>query len=172
MKGVGTIVLLASLAVFLVAPYIPDTLLKLTVNSYVGVALLLFTTLVAVRVDMLYGIAVFLAAGALFLESRKRTVIGLGTSSRNLGAQPSQPAPVSTLSEDAPPLVDGEVHPAFETPSTEEAQFRPSDEGFSNTFRPVGESINQKQPLELVSTNRSQNVADYMEAKGFAKTSS
>ena len=169
MKGVPAVVLLASLAVFLVSPYIPDTLLSATVNSYVGVALLLFATLVAVRVDMLYGIAVFLAAGALFLENRKRIVSGLtGTSNRNLGAQPSQPAPVSALSEDAPPLVDGEVHPVFETPSTEEAQFRPSDEGFSNTFRPVGESINQKQPLELVPTNRSQNVADYMEAKGFA----
>lgn len=161
------VALIACLAVFLSAPYVPNSVLRIAVNSYVGVAALLVAALVAVRYDMIIGLAVFLAAGALFLENRKRLVAGeMATSKASAPVNQSTPAPVETLDEPAEPVVETEVHPAFETPSRESHSFKPSDDDHSDVFKPVGESINDKEPLEVVPSNSSQKLADMFEREG------
>jgi len=167
MKGLRVILLGLCLAVFLGAPYIPNTLLYATVNSYVGVAVLLGASLVAVRYDLLVGLAVFLAAGALFLENRKRLVVR----SETAGPQtPGSPAAVATLSVPAEPVMEDEVHPAFEKPTEEEHAFEPSQqEGFQNEFSPVGTSIDSKKPLMTVSSNSSQRSAEFFEKQGLSR---
>ncbi len=159
-----------SLAVFLAAPYMPNILLEFAVNSYVGVAALLVASLLAVRYDMVVGLAVFLAAGALFLENRKRLVAGQ-TSTPSAPTIASTPAPVTALDEPAEPVMEGEVHPAQEIPTRESHSFKPSDEDHTDDFEPVGESINQKEPLESVPSNRSQAVADLFEKEGLGHLS-
>jgi hypothetical protein len=160
--GKREIGLIACLAVFLVAPSVPNAVLAAAVNSYVGVAALLFATLVALRMDMVLGIAVFLAAGALFLENRKRLVAGTATIEAPQVA--SQPAPVAALDVPAEPVVETEVHPPHEEPSVREHPFEP--ESHSNVFERVGESINEKQPLPTVPVNSSSAVASIMERAG------
>lgn len=157
------------MAVFLGAPYVPNSMLKLAVNSYAGVATLLVASLVAVRYDMVVGLAVFLAAGALFLENRKRLVAG--ETAPAVASVSSTPAPVSMLDEPAEPVVEGEVHPAQEVPTRESHSFKPSDEDHTDDFKPVGESINEKEPLETAPSNRSQTMADLFEKEGFGHPS-
>jgi len=129
----------------------------------VGVAILLGVSLVAVRQDLLVGLAVFLAAGALFLENRKRLV----TRSEMVAQTPGSPAAIETLSIPAEPVMEDEVHPAFETPTEEEHAFEPSQqEGFQNEFKPVGRSIDTKKPLESLPANSSQRSANFFEKQG------
>ena len=151
MKGQRELALFLSLAVFLGSPYVPDRILKATVNTYVGVAALLLVVLYAVRQDMVVALAVFLAAGALFLENRKRLVAGGGTgpgpNGQKEGPIVSEPASVASLSVPAPEVQEGEVHPEFERPERDSHDFEPTEDTGSNDFRAVGHSINDKQPL-------------------------
>jgi hypothetical protein len=158
MKGQRELALFVALAVFLAAPYIPNPILKATVNTYVGVAVLLVAVLVAVRGDMVVALAVFLAAGALFLENRKRLVAG-ASASAGAGAPKSEPASVASLSVPAPPIEEGEVHPEFEEPSRDSYGFEPTEDTGSNDFRAVGTSINMKEPLETAVSNSSARAA-------------
>ena len=162
MKGYRELSLLVCLALFLLSPQIPNTILNLSVNTYVGVAGLLFLSLYALRKDMLVGLAAFLVAGSLFLENRKRLVAG---DAGVMSGPPSksQPAPVAELSRNAEPVLETEVHPDFETPTTESHAFEP--EGDGNAFRAVGESIDEKHALETAPSNSSQRVAEFFTAK-------
>jgi hypothetical protein len=167
MKGGRELVLFACLGVFLGAPYIPNGLLKATVDSYVGVAVLLLLVLYTVRQDMVAALAVFLAAGALFLENRKRLVAGSAGPQKE-GIPKSEPAPVAALSVPAPPIHEDETHPDFEIPERESHGFEPQEDTGSQDFRAVGPSINQKEPLETMPANSSEAVAEFMEKHGFA----
>ncbi len=165
MKGQRELALFGSLAVFLAAPYVPDSLLNATVNSYVGVAVLLLLVLYTVRQDMVVALAVFLAVGALFLENRKRLVAG-SNSTQKEGTPVSEPAPVAALSVPAPPVQEDEVHPDFEMPERESHDFEPQEDTGSQDFRAVGPSINQKDPLDTMPANSSDAVAEFMEKHG------
>ncbi len=171
MKGQRELALFLSLAVFLGSPYVPDRVLKATVNTYVGVAALLLAVLYAVRQDMVVALAVFLAAGALFLENRKRLVAGNGgggpgPNGQKEGPVVSEPASVASLSEPAPDLQEGEVHPEFEIPERDSHGFEPTEDTGSNDFRAVGHSINQKQPLPTMPANSSDAAAEVYERAG------
>lgn len=166
MKGQRELALFAALGVFLAAPYIPDRFLSATVNTYLGVAALLLLVLYTVRQDMVVALAVFLAAGALFLENRKRLVADTDTASASAAPAVSQPASVASLSVPAPPVNEDEVHPDFEEPQRETHGFEPSDDTGSQDFRAVGPSINEKQPLETMPANSSDAVAEFMERQG------
>lgn len=162
MREVGLVI---CLVIFLAAPYVPTGLLSLLVGSYVGVAALLLATLVAVRADMVLGLGVFLAAGALFLENRKRIVAGEVPLLAPLAA--SQPAPVAVLDVPAEPVMEGEVHPEPEQAERSEYPFEP-EESHTNVFERVDESINEKQPLPTVPANSSAAVATVLERAGVA----
>ncbi len=171
MKGQRELALFLSLAVFLGSPYVPDRALKATVNTYVGVAALLLAVLYAVRQDMVVALAVFLAAGALFLENRKRLIAGgsgtgTGPNGQKEGPIVSEPASVASLSEPAPDLQEGEVHPEFERPERDTHGFEPTEDTGSNDFRAVGHSINEKQPLATMPANSSDAAAEFMERRG------
>lgn len=146
------IVLGVTFLLFVAAPFIPNAALKATVGNPVGTVVLLGAALAALKVNMALGIAAFLAAGALFLENRKRLVAKLrvveesASASAASGKRESTPADVARLSVPAPDLVDGEVHPAAEEPSTEDHAFAPQQA--SEAFEAVGPSINQKMPLQ------------------------
>lgn len=147
------IVLGVTLLLFVGAPYIPNAVLKGTVGNPFGTVVLLGAALAAVKFNMALGVATFLAAGALFLENRKRLLAKLriveesASASAASGKRESTPADVAKLSEPAGDLVEGEVHPAAEEPSTEEHGFEPRGEA-SEAFEAVAPSMNQKMPLQ------------------------
>ena len=167
MKGLKLATTLFAVGLFLAAPSIPNSTLEATVGNPIGVVVLLVATLAAARVDLVLSLAVFLAAGALFLENRKRILAKLAGTARTVAAS-SSAGPllnsVENVSIPATPLVDGEVHPIHEAPFTEEHSFEPSSGSGSNAFSPVSNSINAKTAL-ATGTPISANLS----AQGFVK---
>lgn len=164
-------ILLVSLAIFLLAPYAPNALLKATVGNPVGVFVLLATTLYVVRTSMFDGLAVFLASGALFLQNRKRILMRIervATSSGDDGSgkRVSTPSSVGNASAPAEDLVEGEVHPEHDTPSGDESSYQPKAESETNEFNPVDETINEKTALET-SNGSANDMASRFVRNGF-----
>lgn len=154
MKFALTPIIIACLVVFLVAPWVPQPLLKVLVGNAFGVAVLLALSLVAVKYNLIDGLAVFLACGILFLENRKRTLSRIereATGDDGSGKRVSTHATVESLSTPADDLVDGEVHPEHDSPSEDETPFNPKGDSGSNKFDPVDETINEKVPPETQS---------------------
>ena len=137
----------ACLAVFVAAPYIPNMLLKVLVGNYAGVAILLAANLYLLKVNMTVALAFFFACGGLFLENRKRTLAKVEASIQR-GIDGTNLAPVSNLSVPAEDLVEGEVHPEHDEPAGERHTYEPTSEGQSNRFDRVGESVNEKHVLD------------------------
>lgn len=135
-----------SFLVFIGAPNVPNWTLQMLVDTYVGVILLLVAVVVALKFNPLLALAAFLAAGALFLENRKRILIKIESPEVSV-AKNAKGAPVSTLVEGSADLVDGEVHPEHEEPAREDHSFAPEKDA-SDEFNPVGESIDGKVPPE------------------------
>lgn len=149
--------------VFLFSSYLPDTLIRLSAGNIVGSAALLIAVLYFMRIDKVLALAVFLAAAALFLESRRRTVDRVA-----IALSAEKPVfRVEQLEKPAPPLVSGEVHPPRQIPDHEDYSFEPSEEAGTNKFEPVDESLNEKQPLETVPPHPDE-VSDFLQHKGLA----
>lgn len=156
-------VFFAAAAIFIGSPYLPDGLVHLTAGNMVGAAGLLGAILYTMRTDKVLALAVFLAAAALFLESRRRTV-------QRVSIAMAAEAPVfrvEQLSQPAPDLVQGEVHPARQMAEYEDHNFEPSEETGTNKFEAVGESLNEKHPLETVPPHP-EEVSEFLQQKGLA----
>lgn len=166
MKQSDAIVLGVSGLLFIAAPYIPNTVLNVTVNTSIGILLMLLAPLYFIRSNPISAIAVLLAVGALFLENRKRIITTIKTSiNTEISQSGAKYAPVQDVAAGAPDLVDGEVHPEHESPFEEEHSFQPEKDA-SNEFEPVGESINEKGVLATVPTNSSRVMAEHFEKTG------
>jgi len=155
--------LLASCAVFVLAPFIPSWFLNLTVGTTVGSLLLLALVLIVLQGDIVVGLATFLAVAALFLENRRRTVSKVTASMLPVKA----PFKVEDLA-DAPHLVPGEKHPLPKEADVDDYSFEPTEESGKNSFERVDESQDDKQPLETVPPVPSE-VSELLQDKGLAK---
>lgn len=149
--------------IFVATPYMPNILLKLVVGNVVGVFGLLALTLYAVRKNSIVGMAVFLAAAALFLEQRRRTVSLI---QQKYGSEKS----VDNLITPAPPIIPNEVHPRHQEPETDSHEFEPSEKE-GNEFHAVGDSIDDKDVLTSGSMGTDKLVEMY-ESEGLASTTS
>jgi hypothetical protein len=152
---------IAACSVFLLSPYIPLDILKLIVGNRVGAFLLIGLVMYALILDNTIGLAVFLAACALFLEQRRRTVeivkeVGSGSE-----------APVDNLMVPAPNIVPGEVHPPKKDAEVDDYSFEPTEESGTNTYDKVLESYDEKQPLDTVPPQPNQ-VSELLQEKGLA----
>lgn len=149
--------------IFLFSSYLPDAVIRLTSGNMVGSAALLLAVLYIMRTDKVLALAAFLAASALFLEFRRRTVDRVATAM----AAEKPVFRVEQLSKPAPDLVPGEVHPSRDEPEHEDYSFEPAEETGSNKFEAVGESQDDKHPLETVPPHP-EEVSDFLQAKGLA----
>ena len=140
--------IVACLAVFLAAPYLPSHILNLLVGNYAGVFVLLAANLYLVQVNLTLALAFFFACGGLFLENRKRTLTRVETKLQENAVKGTKFASVSSLSVPAEDLVDGEIHPEHDEPAGDRKAYEPSAEDQTNRFERVGESINQKHVLD------------------------
>jgi hypothetical protein len=152
---------IAACSVFLLSPYIPLDILKLIVGNRVGAFLVIGLVMYALILDNTIGLAVFLAACALFLEQRRRTVeivkeVGSGSE-----------APVDNLMVPAPNIVPGEVHPPKKDAEVDDYSFEPTEESGTNTYDKVLESYDEKQPLDTVPPQPNQ-VSELLQEKGLA----
>jgi len=157
-------VLLVACVVFILAPFIPSFILQYTVGTQIGALLALVLVLAVLQVDIVVGLAVFLAVASLFLENRRRSVQKVITSLANT----KQPFEVKELDTPAPNLVPGEIHPNHQGSETEDYGFEPTEESGKNDFEGIGaESQDEKQPLETVPPQPSV-VSELMQQKGLA----
>jgi len=158
------VVLLLSCALFVLTPYLPCSVLKLTTGNSVGSAVLLMLVLYALSIDEILGLAVFLAVAALFLEQRRRTV---QTVSKAIDSKETPSFSVELLDKPAENLVPGEVHPSSKDADVEDYSFEPTEESGTNKFEDVGESVQEKQPLDTVPPQPSV-VSEMLQNKGLA----
>lgn len=165
MKGVRAIVLGLTLLVFVSSRYIPNNVLKLSVNTYPGVIFLLASVVFAAKYDYILALAVFLAAGSLFLENRKRVIMLLRPSTKAPLEKTLDGAPVAAITHGADDLVDGEVHPEHSEPEVDSYNFKPSRDA-TDEFNPVDETINTKVPLETASANSNKGLAEHLTREG------
>jgi hypothetical protein len=165
MKGLRAIVFVAALLVFVSSRYIPNSILKISVDTYAGVIFLLLAVLIAARYDYVLALAVFLAAGSLFLENRKRVLMSLRPSTKPPLDKLLDGAPVEAITHGADDLIDGEAHPEHQEPDVDSYKFEPSEDA-TNEFNPVGESINAKVPLETASSNSNRGLAEHLTREG------
>ena len=149
----------ACLLVFVATPWMPTFLINSLVGNYVGVFAILATNLYLLRVDAVLSLAFFLAAGSLFLENRKRTLARIEAAQTQMTIDGTNMAPVAVLSKPADDLIDGEVHPEHESPSTEEHSFEPTPEGQSNSFHKIGLSIDEKHIIPTEETHSASEMA-------------
>jgi hypothetical protein len=158
------VLLLAACAVFILTPYFPGSVLKMTVGNKVGSALLLAAVLYALTVDRIVGLAAFLAVAALFLEQRRRKV---DVVRRGADAQEKPAFSVEQLDKPAQNIVPGEVHPERKEADTEDYSFEPTEESGTNKYEDVGDSYDEKKPLETVPPQPSE-VSEMFQAKGLS----
>ena len=161
------VILLGSCAVFLLTPYMPYTLLKMTVGNTVSATVMLCLVLYTLAQDRLLGLASFLAVASLFLEQRRRTVDKV-SAAMDPRAKPA--FNVDQLNVPARDLVPGEVHPPRQDSEVEDYSFEPSEEATTNKYEPVGETYDEKHPSDTVPPQPSQ-VSELMQLKGLANIS-
>lgn len=156
--------LLASCAVFVLSPYIPCSVLKVAVGNHFSAAALMGLVLFALAKDRVLGLAVFLAAAALFLEQRRRTVEKVTTVAKPVFS-------VEQLNVPAPNIVPGEVHPPRKDAEVDDYSFEPSEESGTNKFEAVDASYDQKEPSDTVPPHPSE-VSEFLQVKGLANLNS
>ena len=156
--------LLGACAVFVLSPFLPSWLLKMTVGTSVGALRLMVLVLVVLQGDIVLGIATFLAVAALFLEHRRRTVAKV----QSTLTPEKQPLDIKELDTPAPDLVPGEIHPPPKQSDVEDVGFEPTDESGKDDYEGVGVSQDDKvPPLETVPP-RPGEVSEMFQGKGLA----
>jgi hypothetical protein len=139
-------------------------MLELTVGTTVGALILLVLVLFVLQVDIVLGLATFLAVAALFLENRRRTVSKVSS----MMTTKEEPMRIKELDTPAENLVPGEVHPDRKDSEVDDYGFEPTEESGKNDFEGLGaESQDEKQPLETVPPQPS-IVSEIMQQKGLA----
>ena len=156
--------LVAACAVFLLAPYIPYSLLRLAVGNKVGSFVLIVLVIYVLMQDNVLGLACFLAVAALFLEQRRRKVETV-KKAQDPNIQPT--FSVDQLSVPAPNIVPGEVHPPRKDAEVEDYSFEPSEETGTDKYDGVSESFDEKKPLNTVPPQPNE-VSQMLQAKGLA----
>ena len=156
------------LAIFLAAPYVPTVIINVFAGNYVAVFIALAVNLYLLRVDVVLSLTFFLAAGALFLEYRKRMLASVKKTVIELAIDGVSVAPVAALSVPADDLIDGEVHPEHDTPTGEEHRYEPKEEAQSNSFYKVGISIDEKQVIKGEDTDSAAEMAERFVKSGYA----
>jgi hypothetical protein len=159
-------VLFASCAIFIIARYLPYSVLQYTVGTKLGSFVLLGLVLYVLTLDQTLGLAVFLAVAALFLEQRRRTIDHVtNVTTTNASNQPL--FDVKQLDTSAPNIVPGEVHPPRKMENLDDYMYEPSEEMGDDKFEFTDHSYNTKQPLETVPPQPNE-VSEMLQQKGLA----
>lgn len=158
------LILLGSFTVFLLTPYIPYTVLKMTVGNTLSAAAILCLVLYTLAQDRLLGLASFLAVAALFLEQRRRTVDKV-SAAMDPRAKPS--FNVDQLNVPARDLIPGEVHPPRKDAEVDDYSFEPSEESSTNKYESTDDTYDDKRPSDTVPPQPNE-VSEFLQLKGLA----
>lgn len=132
------------LAIFLI-PYLPRSVLILTDNIFVRLALLAGLVSSA-YVSPINAVASFVVIAMLFVERNNIKMRHLERAMQQSG--PDSPAIESIQTPDTAP-----EQPSFQQPVIRGMPFMPQADSGDDSFAPVAESMNQKQPLPTEGSN-------------------
>lgn len=156
----------ALLILFLAAPYLPRPLLNLTVGNRIGAFLVLLGGIYLLQMDMVLGVAGFLAAAALFLEHRRRIVAGI--QEKLASSTKSRPATLAEASRPARDLVPGETHPSFDSPDVGDYAGDIDDKyDGGHDLATEGPAVHNEKTLLETESNLGE-VTHFLQSKGFA----
>ena len=144
------ILILINLVVAVLSPFLPNVVYTHFVETYFGIVVLLILAFLSVTQGYLVAVSTFTAVAALYAEAhaRKAKVVVSSTKATN--------APSTTLEQQLAPaenLVPNEEHPDIEVPPEEKVSFVPKEDA-TDTFKPVGESVNNKTALPTTSFSK------------------
>jgi hypothetical protein len=124
---------------FFLIPYLPRGLLLL-VDTIIVRIILLAILISSAYVSPLNAIATFIVIALLFIERNKVKM-------QHLQEIMSQSTPDSPAIQDIQTPETAPEQPEFQSASIESHPFMPQDDSGDNSFYPVAETLNQKQPL-------------------------
>jgi hypothetical protein len=137
--------LLFHVALFIMIPYLPRSVLILTDNLLVR-ATLLGLIIASAYNGPVSAISTFIVIAFLFIE-RNRVKI------HHMEKIMSQSTPESPAIAEIQTPPTAPEQPAFDTPVVESQPFMPQEDSGSDAFAPVAESMNQKIPLPTEGSN-------------------
>jgi hypothetical protein len=124
---------------FFIIPYLPRSILILTDMFLIRLALLA-VLISSAYISPVNAIATFVLIALLFIERNRVKMNHM----EKLMSQ-SYPDSEAMASIQTPPTAPAQ--PAFETPEVDSHPFMPQEDSGDNSFEPVSESINGKEPL-------------------------
>ena len=154
-KGPSTDTVLMGIAIVwsLFLPFYPDTLFLL-LDGMVGVFLLLLVALLALPCGAVTGVVVLVAVALTFVERNRRTI-----------QRKIIDIPAVTYQEQlapSPPMSDEEIHPSYDIAPEEDVPFYPEQGTGSDSFEPVGSSIDDKQPIQTLTPDNDRTERLYV----------
>jgi len=149
------ILVLLNLGIVAISPLLPNVVYNYFVDTYIGIILLLGIAFFSITQGYLVAVSTFIAVGALYAESHARKAKVAVSNTKTIATTNSE----TTLEKQLAPaenLVPNEEHPDIEVPpeTQEKVTFVPKEEDATDTFKPVGESINQKTDLPTTSFSK------------------
>lgn len=146
--------LLAIVAAFVIIPYLPGWVL-MAVDFFVVRLALLVGIIAAAYVSPVTAIAAFLVVALLFIQRNKVKVKHI----RTLMEQSTEDSPAIRDIVSSP---TAPAQPSFEAPETDYHDFFPQKDSGDDSFAPVDESQDTKQPLETETTDGSSRAIDQL----------
>jgi hypothetical protein len=143
----------------LLLPSYPDAIFEVF-DTLVGVFFLLLIVLMTLSQGVVPGVLTIVAVALTFVERNRRKI------NRKIVTVDS-PDLKQQLAP-APPMSPLEVHPTFEYPEHDETTFYPEEQQ-NDSFEPVGQSINEKAPIPVISSN-TDSAEQYFMKMHLAKT--
>jgi len=138
-------ILILHLIIFIITPHLPRNILILTDTIIVRVALLAIL-LYSVYLGPVTGIATFIVIAFLFIERNRIKM-------KHLETIMSQSTPESEAIMSIETPATAPEQPLFEIPEVESHPFMPQSDSGDDSFAPVAETINAKQPLPTEGSN-------------------
>jgi hypothetical protein len=143
-KRVSTLIGLHVLLFFLI-PYLPRSVLILTDNILIRLALLA-AIIAAAYVSPLVAVSTFIVIAFLFIERNKVKIHHLEKVMQQ--STMDSPAIESIQTPETAP-----EQPAFDIPIVDSVPFMPQNDSGDDSFAPVAETINEKVPLPTEGSN-------------------
>lgn len=140
-----TTVLVSLIVALLLIPYLPGPLLMLVDNIVVRLALLIGLVSVA-YVSPMSAMVGFIVVAMLFIERNKHKMYQVRRAMQQ--STMDSPAIESIVTPPTAPY-----QPPFEEPEKDYHSFFPQEDSGDNSFAPVAESQDHKQPLETEGSN-------------------
>ena len=152
--------ILVNLGIVAISSLLPNLVYTYFVDTYVGIIVLLSIAFFSITQGYLVAVSTFTAVGALYAESHARKAKLADVTKTDVTKTNVTKTDVTneiTLEKQLSPaekLVPNEEHPDIEVPPEEKVTFVPKEEDATDSFKPVGESINQKTDLPTTSFSK------------------